>query len=81
MIRQDRYSHTLVAGPASSRQVVNSMAGEYTDAEIEFMLAVDRYKREKHRPFPTCNEILAVVLALGYRKLAEAHKNRKDKVI
>lgn len=43
---------------------------EYTDDEREFMLAVERYKREKRRPFPTCREILAVAKSLGYRKVA-----------
>lgn len=40
----------------------------YTNEETEFMLAVDRYKREHQRPFPTFAEILAVAKSLGYRK-------------
>jgi len=42
----------------------------YTDEEFEFLKAVDKYKREKRRPFPTCSEILAIARALGYRKVA-----------
>ena len=38
--------------------------------EVEYALAMDRYKRNYHRPFPTCSECLAVLLDLGYRKLA-----------
>lgn len=41
---------------------------EYTSDEVEFMMAVDRYKRENRRPFPTWSEIFAVFVGLGYRK-------------
>ena len=40
----------------------------YTPAEIEFMVAMERYRREHHRPYPTCSEVLAVLESLGYRK-------------
>lgn len=39
---------------------------EYTDAEIEFMQAMDAYKRKNGRMFPTCSEILEVIRDLGY---------------
>lgn len=45
---------------------------EYTDEEREFMMAMDRYKRRNNRPFPTWHEVLQVVIALGYRKVADA---------
>ena len=41
---------------------------DYTDREIEFMQALDDYKRKNGRMFPTCSEILEVLLALGYQK-------------
>lgn len=41
----------------------------YSADEVEFMNAVDRYKRERNRPFPTWDEVLAVAKSLGYRKL------------
>lgn len=41
---------------------------DYSADEVEFNMALDRYKRERHRPFPTNREILAVLLSLGYRK-------------
>ena len=41
---------------------------EYTPAEIEFMKAMDQFKRDNQRPFPTWKEVLGVMLALGYRK-------------
>src|SRR5262245_20943902 len=45
---------------------------DYNDEEIEFMKAMDQYKRANRRPFPTWSEVLEVLRALGYRKVAEA---------
>src|SRR5689334_22355839 len=44
---------------------------EYSDEEILFMKAMDQYKRDNRRPFPTWSEVLEVLHALGYRKIAE----------
>lgn len=44
---------------------------DYTDDETEFMKAMDRYKRENRRPFPTWSEVLEVLRSLGYRRVAE----------
>lgn len=43
---------------------------EYTDADREFIVAVDKYKRESRRPFPTLKELLGVARSLGYRKVS-----------
>ncbi len=45
---------------------------DYTDDEVEFMHALDRYKRTSGRMFPTCSEVLEVLRDLGYRKVAAA---------
>ena len=45
---------------------------DYTDEEIIFMKAMDQYKRDNRRPFPTWSEVLEVLHSLGYRKVAEA---------
>jgi hypothetical protein len=42
---------------------------DYTTAEIEFMTAMDKYRRESGRPFPTWSEVLEVVISLGYQKI------------
>lgn len=39
---------------------------DYSDDEIEFMQALDAYKRTSGRMFPTCSEILEVIRKLGY---------------
>lgn len=44
---------------------------DYSGEEIEFMRALDSYKRASGRMFPTCSEILEVMRGLGYRKVAE----------
>jgi hypothetical protein len=41
---------------------------DYSNDEIEFMQALDEYKRENGRMFPTCSEILEVIRGLGYRR-------------
>jgi len=48
------------AGPVNP----DSMSAEV----IEFITAVDEYKRKRGRPFPSWSEILEVVKQLGYRK-------------
>ena len=42
---------------------------DYTDDEIQFMHALDAYKRSSGRMFPTCSEILEVVRGLGYERV------------
>jgi hypothetical protein len=44
---------------------------DYNEDEIIFMKAMDQYKRANRRPFPTWSEVLEVLYALGYRKVAE----------
>ncbi|MEN6452424.1 MAG: hypothetical protein ABFC96_18200 [Thermoguttaceae bacterium] len=41
---------------------------DYTSEEIEFMGAMDSYKRRSGRMFPTCSEVLEVIRSLGYEK-------------
>jgi hypothetical protein len=44
---------------------------DYNNDQIEFMMAMDQYKRENRRPFPIWSEVLEVLLAIGYRKVAD----------
>ena len=44
---------------------------DYSNPEIEFMRAMDEYKRRSGRMFPTCSEVLEVVKDLGYYKLSD----------
>jgi hypothetical protein len=45
--------------------------GEMTDEQFDFIMAIDEYKRVNRRPFPTWTEVLDVIHALGYRKVAD----------
>ena len=45
---------------------------DYSQEEIQFMSALDEYKRRSGRMFPTCSEILEVVKGLGYEKRPDA---------
>jgi hypothetical protein len=72
---------TPIAGPAlERRQKVNrrrqidptTCERDYTEHEVEFMNALDDYKRKSGRMFPTCSEVLEVIRSLGYVKLSAA---------
>ena len=42
-----------------------------SDELLEFVLAIDEYKRANNRPFPTWSEVFELIQYLGYRKVAE----------
>lgn len=44
---------------------------DYSLDEVEFMKAMDDYKRKSGRMFPTWSEVLEVVRSLGYAKPAQ----------
>jgi hypothetical protein len=44
---------------------------DYNDDEISFMKAMDQYKRDNRRLFPTWSEVLEVLHSLGYRKVEQ----------
>jgi hypothetical protein len=55
--------------------------GQMSDEQFEFLMAIDEYKKKNTRPFPTWTEVLEVIKALGYRKVAEPQsleKTRKE---
>lgn len=60
-------------GPGRRRPEERKAAeeGQMTDEQFEFVMAVDKYKKLNNRPFPTWTEILEIIKALGYRKVAE----------
>lgn len=45
--------------------------GEMNDEQFAFLMAINRYKSVNNRPFPTWTEVLDVIHAIGYRKVAE----------
>ena len=45
--------------------------GHMSDEQFQFLMAIDEYKRKNARHFPTWTEVLEVIKALGYRKVAD----------
>lgn len=45
--------------------------GQMSEEQFAFLMAIDEYKKKNSRPFPTWTEVLEVIKALGYRKVAE----------
>jgi len=43
---------------------------DYSEDEVEFMNALEEYKRKSGRMFPTCSEVLEVIRGIGYAKLS-----------
>jgi len=60
-------------GPGRRRSDERKSAeeGQMSDEQFEFLMAIDEYKKKNVRPFPTWTEVLEVIKALGYRKVAE----------
>jgi hypothetical protein len=60
-------------GPGCRRTAERKAAeeGEMNDEQFSFLMAIDDYKKANQRPFPTWTEVLEVIRALGYRKVAE----------
>ena len=50
-----------------------------SDEQFEFLMAIDEYKRRNARPFPTWTEVLEVIKALGYRRVAEPRSLKQFK--
>ncbi|MEK6676740.1 MAG: hypothetical protein AABZ47_13940 [Planctomycetota bacterium] len=64
-------------GPGRRRGEVRRAAeeGEITGELLEFIMAIDEYKRINERPFPTWSEVFEIVQYLGYRKVAPKAKH------
>ena len=68
-----RHDNAPASGTDNQRRQVDPTTCErdYTEEEILFMKSMDQYKRDNRRPFPTWSEVLEVLRALGYRRVAE----------
>jgi hypothetical protein len=53
--------------------------GQMSDEQFTFLMAIDEYKKKNSRPFPTWTEVLEVIKALGYRKVAEPQSFEQHK--
>jgi hypothetical protein len=66
-------------GPGRRRSVDRKAAeeGQMSDEQFEFLMAIEQYKKQNKRNFPTWTEVLEVIKAIGYRKV-EAPKDLAD---
>jgi hypothetical protein len=51
---------------------------QYTDDELEFMNAMQRFKVQSGRLFPSHGDVLKVAFSLGYRKVVPVHPGDQD---
>lgn len=56
---------------------LNGDGSQYTAEEVEWLKAIERYRRDHHRRFLTWCEVLGILLGLGYRKVA-GHDTKAD---
>ena len=63
-------SHTAVRHARRRMIDPTTCDRDYGPEEIEFMQALDHYKRTSGRMFPTCSEVLQVLRSLGYERVA-----------
>ena len=71
-------------GPGRRRTDDRKSAEEgcMSDEQFEFLMAIDTYKKQNDKPFPTWTEVLELIKALGYRKVAQPQslcKQREEK--
>lgn len=64
----DRRRSTNGVPARSERRQFGSSHYGLTDDGRELALAIDQYKVEHHRRYLTCDEMLAVIVSLGYTK-------------
>jgi hypothetical protein len=70
--RQAQASRAAVARNASGRRRFvdpTTCERDYSEAEMEFMGAMQLYKQASGRMFPTWSEVLEVLKGLGYEKV------------
>jgi len=69
MGKQNKYKSNKPTIRAINRKKPDDDRIYYLD-QVEFMFALDEYKRVNHRVAPAWPEVLAVAKSLGYRQVA-----------
>lgn len=70
---EERAARAIQARQASQRRRYvdpTTCERDYSQAELEFMNAMQAYKQKSGRMFPTWSEVLEVLRTLGYEKTA-----------
>jgi len=53
---------------ASKKKASSPRPDEMSDEVVDFITAIDDYKRQNGRPFPNWSEVLDILKSLGYEK-------------
>jgi len=69
--RRSGFDRRRGPGVRLSEQRKSAELGQMSSEQFEFLMAIEEYKRKNDRPFPTWTEVLEVLKAMGYRKVAE----------
>ena len=67
-VNPPRYPMSSDPTDSASKKISTTNPSDMDGDVIEFMTAVDDYKRVNSRPFPTWSEVLQIVKELGYQK-------------
>ena len=51
---------------------------EMSEEALEFVRAIDAFKRKHRKPFPTWSEVLVILKELGYRKVGPSPEPPED---
>lgn len=64
-------SGTEVCSQGSKKQINRTLFTNllYTDEQRTWLKAIQRYKEENHKDYLRWDEVLAIALSLGYRKV------------
>jgi len=57
---------------SKKKELIKGPQTEVTTEVLDFIKALDDYKKTKNRPFPTWSEVLEVLKQLGYRQVEDA---------
>jgi hypothetical protein len=68
--RRSQYDRRRGPGRRRTDYRRDAEEGHMNEEQLEFIKALDEYKRVNNRPFPTWTEVLDMMLYLGYRKVA-----------
>jgi len=55
-------------GSEAGERHISARPDEMPPEVLEFIQAIDEYKRVRRRPFPTWSEVLDIVKTLGYQR-------------
>jgi hypothetical protein len=72
--RRAKPAPTNPAPAAGAATTEESIAEELGEEVLEFLRAIDDYRRLHGRPFPTWTEVLRILHGLGYRKGEEGEE-------